>query len=88
MGDHDEAPTDTCRFCDPHPPLGTFDPRDQHPECGLRSAVGGIGHLTNHAYWCLVVNDPDAGMTYRQSAIQVARWVEEYGLDAAIDVES
>jgi hypothetical protein len=25
--------------------------RRAHNECGLRSALGGIGHLTNHAHW-------------------------------------
>jgi hypothetical protein len=78
--------TDTCRLCDPQPQLGAFSLHDQHPECGLRMALGGIGHLTNHAHWCLEMHDPDAGLSYRESALLVAKWVEDNGLDAAVAV--
>lgn len=73
---------DTCRFCQPE--VGTFRASDQHRECALRSVVGGIGHLTNHRHWCLEMHDPDAGLSYRDSALLVAAWVDEHGLDAAV----
>lgn len=55
-----------------------------HTECSLRSALGGIGHLRDHAFWCLQMHDPDAGLSYRDSALLVDQWVEEHGLDAAV----
>lgn len=73
---------DRCEFCDPRPGPW-FDPRDQHPECALRSALGGIGHLTDHGHWCVDQGDPDMGLTYRESALLVAEWVEEHGIHAA-----
>lgn len=73
-----------CRFC--KPTAGAFDPRDQHPECGLRSVVGGIGHLTDHGYWCIGMGDPDMGLSYRESALRVAVWVKEHGEETAIAV--
>ena len=47
-----------------------------HRECSLRQVLGGIGHHLDHAYWCGEKKDPDAGMTYRQSAQHVMRIVE------------
>lgn len=55
-----------------------------HRECGVRCVVGGIGHLTNHEYWCKLKGDPDAGMSYRESAIMVMSWVDDNGIEAAI----
>lgn len=52
-----------------------------HRECLLRSVVGGIGHLRNHAYWCVEVGDPDGSMTYRTSALLVDAWIAEHGID-------
>lgn len=49
-----------------------------HRECSLRMVVGGIGHLTNHTYWCGQHSDPDGGLTYRESAIEVWRWLARY----------
>lgn len=47
-----------------------FTPR--HRECGFRSAIGGIGHCVNHQYYCSPdVDDPDAGFSYRESALFV-----------------
>jgi hypothetical protein len=46
-----------------------------HKECALRAVVGGIGHHRDHAVWCLIEGDPDAGMPYRQSALAVWDWV-------------
>jgi hypothetical protein len=51
-----------------------------HLECLLRDVMGGIGHLTDHEFWCRTVGDPDGGMTYRESALAVRRWVDEHGL--------
>lgn len=42
-----------------------------HRECSLRAVRGGIGHLVDHDYWCDTEHMPDAGFTYRQSAIMV-----------------
>ncbi len=55
-------------------------PAPMHRECSLRSAVGGIGHLTNHAYWCGEQGDPDGGLSARQSALMVWNWVADHGL--------
>lgn len=59
-----------------------------HRECALRSVIGGIGHLQDHAYWCNERHDPDAGMTYRQSAIAVDLWIHKYGVEAATRIEA
>jgi len=56
-----------------------------HRECGLRSVVGGIGHLVAHGYWCVQKGDPDAGMTYRQSALLVDAYVHIVGIEQACD---
>lgn len=50
-----------------------------HKECSLRSVMGGIGHLTNHLVWCVDKHDPDAGFSYRESAIRVWQWVSHHG---------
>lgn len=49
----------------------------QHKECGLRSVMGGIGHLVDHAYYCHGEFGPDAGLTYRESAILAWAWFVE-----------
>jgi len=51
-----------------------------HNECQLREALGGIGHLIAHDYWCLQMHDPDAGLTSRQSAKLAVKWFEVVGL--------
>jgi hypothetical protein len=79
--------SDTCNLCASDPVLGTFHSRDLHPECGLRMVLGGIGHLTNHTYWCLGQGDPDAGLSYRESALRVAAWVREHGVEAAAAID-
>lgn len=66
------------------PPLGWFDPQDQHRECAVRHAIGGIGHLADHAYWCLQRHDPDMGLSYRDSAVIVCALVDQLGLDAVL----
>jgi hypothetical protein len=48
-----------------------------HKECSLRSVLGGIGHHTQHDYWCVVMGKPDAGLTYRQSALEVWAKLQE-----------
>ena len=53
--------------------------RVAHRECLLRDVMGGIGHLENHAFWCIEADDPDAGRTLRQSAIEVDEWVRTRG---------
>ena len=50
-----------------------------HRECSLRNVLGGIGHLTNHMVWCGERHDPDAGLGYRESSLQVWKWVADHG---------
>jgi len=57
--------------------------REVHVECALRSVVGGIGHLIDHGAYCVAMGDPDAGNSYRASALLVAAWVDEHGLPDA-----
>ena len=53
-----------------------------HHECSLRSVLGGIGHQIAHTYWCQGnMKDPDAGLTYRQSAKMVAALVDVLGIE-------
>jgi hypothetical protein len=67
-------------------PIGTEDGmRQAHRECLLRSVLGGIGHLTDHFYWCIQMHDPDGGCTYRQSALECDAWVRRHGITAAIE---
>lgn len=54
-------------------------PTKPHRECSLRAVIGGIGHLSNHAFWCVEKHDPDAGLTYRESALLVDQWVHDHG---------
>ena len=56
-----------------------------HRECALRSSMGGIGHLIAHEWWCDVKHDPDAGLTYRQSALLVDEFVALVGVEAAVE---
>lgn len=64
-----------CDLC--HEPITEDDyrapvrPLVAHAECSLRSVAGGIGHHLNHEYWCLQMHDPDAGLTYRESARRI-----------------
>lgn len=54
-----------------------------HRECFLRDGIGGIGHLIAHDHWCGEPrNDPDAGLTYRQSALLCDAWVRVVGVSA------
>ncbi len=56
-----------------------------HAECGLRSALGGIGHLLAHEYWCDQHHDPDAGLTFRQSALMVDQLVSMLGVEGTLE---
>lgn len=81
---------DTCILCKEPilPEEDEYDHGRAHRECALRMVTGGIGHLTNHAFWCKGVgNDPDAGFTYRESSVMVAGWVADFGVTAAIQVD-
>jgi hypothetical protein len=57
--------------------------RHSHWQCSLREVIGGIGHLVAHPYWCTQMHDPDAGLTYRQSSLLVAAWIEVMGVEEA-----
>ena len=54
-----------------------------HRACGLRSVIGGIGHLIDHDHFCNTARDPDAGLDYRTSALLVDVWVKRKGVEAA-----
>lgn len=80
-----------CYLCD-EPILPTEDRADiitidAHRECSLRSVLGGIGHLIDHAHFCRGVG-PDADLDYRTSALMVDVWVSRKGLAAAAGVSS
>jgi len=79
-----------CGLCDepitpsePGPEFGSWTLK-VHRECALRSGIGGIGHLIAHDYWCTQRKDPDAGLTYRQSALLVDEFVAVVGVDATV----
>jgi hypothetical protein len=52
-----------------------------HHECALREVLGGIGHQLAHVFWCLDKRDPDAGLTFRQSARMVVALVDVLGIE-------
>ena len=56
---------------------------DSHRECALRTVIGGIGHLLDHAHFCHGELGPDAGLDYRTSSLLVDVWVHRKGIDAA-----
>ena len=67
-------------------PVYTEDgPRIVHWQCMLREVTGGIGHLIAHDLWCVQRHDPDAGLTYRQSALLTAAWVRIVGTERVDD---
>ena len=55
-----------------------------HRECGLREVMGGIGHLIAHEYWCTQKHDPDAGLSYRHSALLTDAYVHIVGIKSAV----
>jgi len=59
---------------------------DAHRECALRSVLGGIGHLIDHAHFCRSEAGPDAGLDYRTSALLVDVWVTRKGVEAASEI--
>lgn len=80
-----------CPLCGEVVVLGTQDVASiridgllAHRECALRDVIGGIGHLEDHARWCSSPAGPDKGLTFRESALAVDRWVREHGIDAAV----
>lgn len=70
----ENAPT-SCLLCD------TWCLEGFHRSCMLRSVSGGIGHLLDHHRFCVVDGDPDAGMTYRDSARCVDALMDRFGVD-------
>lgn len=69
-------------------PTALFTPegrRTTHRSCMLREVIGGIGHLVAHEYWCLQHHDPDAGLTFRQSALLVDAFVTVVGVERAAE---
>jgi hypothetical protein len=58
---------------------------DCHRECALRSVLGGIGHILDHAHFCQGKLGTDAGLDYRTSALMVDIWVARKGIEKVID---
>lgn len=89
----DAVPTElTCMGCQEHFKAGdngAIMPNGfaQHRECGLRGVLGGIGHLVDHAYYCRSEYGPDAGLSYRLSALLVWGWHVEGRRLARRDLE-
>lgn len=77
---------DLCVFCDELVTPGKRADSNlvAHRTCMLRSATGGIGHLEDHAWWCLVMHDPDGGRSLYQSGLECDAWITAHGVDAAI----
>jgi len=65
------------------------EPTDQahpiHRVCGIRSALGGIGHLLDHRYWCVIHQEPDAGLSWTASARCVDALVNYFGIQAVVE---
>lgn len=59
-----------------------------HTECSLRSVIGGIGHLLDHAHFCHGPLGPDAGLTFRESAMLVDVFVRMKGVEAAASIRA
>lgn len=68
----------SCMLCD------TWCEEGVHRACMLRSVSGGIGHLLDHYRWCICEGDPDAGMSYRESALCVDALVARFGVDSVM----
>ena len=67
-------------------------PGRAHMECSLRVVVGGIEHLTAskghevgtcYDEWIARGNGE---LTYRESSVLATRWIEEHGIDAALEL--
>ena len=77
----------TCELCNEeildHHERADCRPLVAHRECMLRNVMGGIGHLMDHAHFCTGQHDPDAGLSYRQSALLVDEYVRVMGVEHA-----
>ena len=73
---------DDCELCgEPLVMPSASETMTAHRECLLREVTGGIGHLIAHEWWCTHLKDPDAGLSYRQSALLTDAWVTIVGLE-------
>lgn len=61
------------------------DTTTQHRECMLRDVLGGIGHLLDHDEWCIRRGDPDAGFSYRESALAVDELTARFGTENVVN---
>jgi hypothetical protein len=59
---------------------------DCHRECTLRTVLGGIGHLLDHAHFCHGELGPDAGLDYRTSSLMVDIWVARKSVEKAVKI--
>lgn len=57
-----------------------------HKECNLRSVMGGIGHLVDHARYC--ATDTDAGLGRRVSSKMVWEWFVEGRRYSVAEIEA
>lgn len=60
----------------------------EHRECGLRSALCGIGHHVDHLRYCKGDLGPDAGLSRRVSAILVWAQFQRRARLAVEDIEA
>lgn len=76
-----------CELCNEpiHGDKADVYPLNAHYQCLLRETLGGIGHLIAHKYWCLQKHDPDAGLTYRQSALLTDAFVNVAGIKESVE---
>ncbi|MGD0386301.1 MAG: hypothetical protein ABSB73_09210 [Solirubrobacteraceae bacterium] len=54
----------------------------EHRECSLRNAMGGIGHLVDHARYCRGELGTDAGLSRRQSSLLAWEFLHDTGFFA------
>jgi hypothetical protein len=69
-------PTELCPLCSAWVENG-----EAHRACALQDVLGPIGHLLDHRYWCVVMGEPYAGLTRRESALCVLALVNVYGAE-------
>jgi hypothetical protein len=70
---------DSCPLCDQWCDIGPA-----HRACAMREVTGGIGHLIDHDRYCVRDGDPDAGLSYRESARCVMAVCERLGVETTL----
>jgi hypothetical protein len=76
-------PDKPCSICDDTVPGGAdIDHTECHGECVLMNLIGPLGYHLDRAFWIDNMNDPYAGRTIRQAAIELDRLVTLHGFRA------